>query len=360
MEEGSILQSRSVPVNLIFTDKLLICMPKIIHTKRYSYVCTIADTSFHAKSVRHLATEISPLSHGQERYVSREDRVKADLADLLREKVPHSCFIFAMDGKTLADVAEAESTVATKCPPSPLEIAISLDHPAEVSDLMKSMALDCDQVASLQAATVEQSDCEQWIEQRKGRITASNFHRVHTKVNTLKIKSEVNTNSLVQQLMGYGRTITTVAMKHGKTMEPHAKTVYTCLQRRVHSKFHSNDSCLFVNPVYPFLAASPDLLIKCSCKKVACCGEGLCEIKCPESIKDQIPSPDNYKHLTANGLSKTSPYYIQVQGQMALSKRHYCDFFIYTHHGHHLERIQFDGEYWSTVQESLVYFGNSM
>ena len=68
-----------------------------------------------------------------------------------------------------------------------------------------------------------------------------------------------------------------------------------------------------------------------------CCGKGLCEIKCPESIKDQEPYIDNVTYLKENDgtivLDHKHAYFFQIQGQMKILKREFCDFYVYTHHG---------------------------
>ena len=105
----------------------------------------------------------------------------------------------------------------------------------------------------------------------------------------------------------------------------------------------------------PYISASPDLLVKCQC-----CGEGLCEIKCPESIKHQIPSSENvpYVYLKDNvvSLKKNHPYYYQVQGQMGITRRSYCDFFVFTFHGHLCIRILFDNAFFTDMIRDLSWF----
>ena len=91
---------------------------------------------------------------------------------------------------------------------------------------------------------------------------------------------------------------------------------------------------------------------------------GLCEIKAPHSCAHCAPTPDTWGHLewfTVDGvrkarLRKKSVYYGQVQGQMGVTGLKYCDFFVYTVHGYHLERILFDAAYWLAMREKLVKF----
>ena len=46
-------------------------------------------------------------------------------------------------------------------------------------------------------------------------------------------------------------------------------------------------------------------------------------------------------------LKPTHIYYSQIQGQMAITERSWCDFVIYTEKGISVERIPFDAEFWN-------------
>ena len=75
------------------------------------------------------------------------------------------------------------------------------------------------------------------------------------------------------------------ALNHGKEYEPIAKEKYISLMKCNHKEFTFSESGLFVDPSRPYLGASTDLLVHCSC-----CGMGLSEMKSPFSIVNEIPS----------------------------------------------------------------------
>ena len=56
------------------------------------------------------------------------------------------------------------------------------------------------------------------------------------------------------------------------------------------------------------------------------------------------------------GLSKNHGYYFQIQGQLAITGREYCDFFVYTSRGEYIERIRFDDTLWLQLLERLKRF----
>ena len=93
---------------------------------------------------------------------------------------------------------------------------------------------------------------------------------------------------------------------------------------------------------HPLISVSPDLETNCSCH-----GPGLVElVECPATVIANVPSAENYKHLEVINeqpyLKKTSPYYFQIQGQLAVTGRQYCYFFVFSFKGHLNIRVEFD------------------
>ncbi len=84
-----------------------------------------------------------------------------------------------------------------------------------------------------------------------------------------------------------------------------------------HSSFEVNPTGLHLHIDHPYLGASPDGLVICSC-----CGPGLLEIKCPYSKRDVDPTlvvdSKFYLKQTSTGtkLCPQHDYYMQVQGQL--------------------------------------------
>ena len=98
-----------------------------------------------------------------------------------------------------------------------------------------------------------------------------------------------------------------------------------------HNNFQFTVSGLHVNPNYPHLGASLDGLVECER-----CGKGLLKIKCPYKFCDEDPNEIEDESLnTGNSkeLHHTHAYYFQVQGQLSICARDYCDFVCWTPHG---------------------------
>ena len=53
-------------------------------------------------------------------------------------------------------------------------------------------------------------------------------------------------------------------------------------------------------------------------------------------------------------LKQQHQYFAQVQGEMAITKRQLCYFFVYTQKGYHLETVRFNATYWHRLEENLT------
>lgn len=65
-----------------------------------------------------------------------------------------------------------------------------------------------------------------WHDMRNGRLTSSNFHSIHTKVNSINNKPAVvqDVKLLVKHIIGYTKVNLIIkSLKYGREMEPVAK-----------------------------------------------------------------------------------------------------------------------------------------
>jgi len=88
----------------------------------------------------------------------------------------------------------------------------------------------------------------------------------------------------------------------------------------------------------PHLGASPDGFVECDC----CPGKGLLEIKCPFSAKDMDPNElrgEPRSCLGDKGVVISHAYFTQIQGQLVISGRQYCDLVVWTTVGITTERV---------------------
>ena len=120
------------------------------------------------------------------------------------------------------------------------------------------------------------------------------------------------------------------AIVHGRTYESIAVEKFESL-----SNLKVSHCGLFINPKYPFLAASPDGVIG---------SKAVIEVKCPFNGRNMKVQPGKFfSFLTFDGttvtLKKNHSYFYQIQGQLAISRRDFCDFVVYSHTDRFVEKI---------------------
>ena len=133
--------------------------------------------------------------------------------------------------------------------------------------------------------------------------------------------------------ISYRSKFRSVTTNWGNENENDARHKYYEYMSRSHVNHSVNLSGLILNPDFPYLGASPDGIINCSC-----CGVGCLEIKYPSKyrynlIKDMIFGSCGACYLAfGNGgaveIIKTYAYYYQMQTQLLVTQYDYCDFFV--------------------------------
>ena len=149
--------------------------------------------------------------------------------------------------------------------------------------------------------------------QRRIRLTASNF------------------GNLVNSLL-YSKSIESSSLRWGKVHEPDAREAYKAyLKSTDESSLSVFQSGLVVDYDISCLACSPDGLVGTS---------GLVEYKCPYKAAQLHLTPLEASNTTKDfcatsdgqtlHLKFTHHYFYQVQGCLAITKRNWCDFVIWT------------------------------
>lgn len=165
-------------------------------------------------------------------------------------------------------------------------------------------------------------------------------------------------------LMGYNdnsKNEHVKSLKYGKDTEPVVKKMYCKIYNGKHKDVTTSDCGLLVDMTYPFLAASPDMLVSCSCR-----GDGVLEVKCPLIIKCDkcssfcLCSVPSYLMRSDDKLylKRYSMYHAQIQWQLAITGRKWCDFFDYTVNGNVVQRIKFDSVFYENYLKNLVQLFN--
>lgn len=219
------------------------------------------------------------------------------------------------------------------------------DFEAEKEKILSSLLLNEEERTILERETVDQSLSNKWVDRRRKMLTASNFGKI------IKMRQTTTCQSFVQNHLFGG--VTTTAMEYGKSNE---ETALRVLERILNVQI---TKCgIFVDSENPFLGATPDGLIG---------NDGIVEVKCPSSAEHLTPEEGIIqKKITfwmlnksgeISGINKKHNWYFQVQGQLNVCQKSFCQFAVWTPKGIKIEKIERDEVLWKSMMvEKLKYF----
>ncbi|XP_022298918.2 uncharacterized protein LOC111107831 isoform X1 [Crassostrea virginica] len=248
---------------------------------------------------------------------------------------------------TLSDSEDSETDVARLVEDTPLNIIELLAKHGQ-----ENLRIDDTYIHKVEELTRGQSANLMWNYQRKGRLTASNFY------SAFHYRGNSTDNYIVKSILGKYQ-FTSKSVEYGKAQEPVASRKYIDYMSSRHTSFQCSETGILVYKDFPYFAASPDGITECKC-----CGRGLLEIKCPFSLQheiSQVAMSKNSSCILVDGkyeLKKnlSSPYYVQMLGQMAIGHFSFCDFVLYTQKDIYVERIQYSSADWELLSDNLKRF----
>ena len=192
-----------------------------------------------------------------------------------------------------------------------------------------------EEIRKIEALTRGQSRNEHWHQERRWRLTASNFGSI------VKVTDRRQMDKFCESLLS-PPTLCTAPVVHGRQYESHARNRFT-----QETGLPVTECGLFVSPDHPFLAASPDGLVG---------REDLVEVKCPYTARNKfIVADSNFPFLETSGselsLKMSHNYYEQIQGQLFVTKRKMCYFVIYTFADFKVLKVYYNKRY---CEEALL------
>ena len=209
------------------------------------------------------------------------------------------------------------------------------------------------EVVKIEQNTRKQAESQLWYQQRRLRLTASNFGRV------VKRRTKTPIANLIKHLL-YRKALDVASLRWGRTHEEDARQCY--ISHMAKEGMVTVTECgLMIDVDNPCLACSPDGLVTVNGER------GLLEIKCPfKAAKDRLTPTEAaatikgfFSTLSKTGtaeLKRSHDYYYQVQGQLAITKLQWCDFFVWTPKGYTVERINADSSLWEEMKPKLLRF----
>ena len=217
---------------------------------------------------------------------------------------------------------------------------------ATMFSFKSSLNLTVEKAHEIERTTRGQHKTALWFSVRKYRITASNFGAV------LSQKDATPPDKLIMQII-QPRSFSTPATRHGIENEKHTISAYLSHQlSNGHPDIVVGESGVIVNQSC-FLGATPDGVVYDPIQ--ADKPYGFIEVKCPYSSRNLSPAEacensDFFCMYDQDSnqlkLKKAHKYFAQIQGQMAIGERPWCDLVVYTFKGISVERINFDNDFW--------------
>lgn len=218
-----------------------------------------------------------------------------------------------------------------------------------VQEFIKAITLTTVQIREIEQNTRGQASNPLWKTARQGRITASNFYKIYTRVETLKSQPHTDMSSLVNSILNPPELGFLPQIIQGKKLESKAVEAAISKLKKSHKNVTVQTCGLFIHREKHYLGSSPDGIINCSCH-----GQSLLEVKCPTKDISELPYLSVDRHL----LPKTG-YYGQVQGQMLVTNIPQAFFFVYSHTDVStsvMEFITFDKTFGSALLTNLELF----
>ena len=220
------------------------------------------------------------------------------------------------------------------------------------------MHISLSTIKQIELLTHGQSENSLWYDFRKCVVTASIAHDAQTKVAKLEKDMTPDFWSLFQKVCGNAFVSPNIpALKYGREMEPIAATKFIDIFSKTHKNIKVDTCGLYLHSSFPFIGASPDGIVHCSCCESACL-----EIKCPYSINYTSPTNLDLKlpylkfESDKFSLNKNHKYFTQCQLQMAVTNTKKCYFFVWTSHGYIVDEIDFDKEFCDLLLNRLKKF----
>ncbi|KAH8018835.1 hypothetical protein HPB51_012789 [Rhipicephalus microplus] len=211
--------------------------------------------------------------------------------------------------------------------------------------------LSQEEARDLELNSRQQRLSERWRQARANRLTASTFGHV--------VRRQAWTEKGLRNLIEPKDLTHVRPVQYGIRNENMAKDRYIAVMNSYGHNVSVQHCGLVVDPVCPWLGATPDGLVY-DPEELS---YGVLEVKCPHSLKDSEPEEAKKRKFSLvfgeNGepqLDRDHEYYAQVLGQMALTGCLWGDFVVCSEKWIGIERIWFDRNEWEDMRKKLDAF----
>lgn len=220
----------------------------------------------------------------------------------------------------------------------------------ELRKITIDISITSDQQNAVEQLTRKQSASSHWYNYRAGRVTASKFKSACSTSISKPSLSLIKTICYPSKVIFHCKEV-----NYGINHEKDAIRAYEVSMKNTHQNFKISDVGFVISQDTPQVGASSDALINCDC-----CGAGCVEVKCPWRCKDSKIGLEELSKMKDSFIKKGQDenfylcpkhsYYFQVQLQMYVLKRTFCDFVVWSKSFIFTQRIDFDENF---IKENL-------
>lgn len=229
-------------------------------------------------------------------------------------------------------------------------------------EFRESISVTEEEAKKIEEDTIQQGDDPTglWNSLRRPRLTSSNFGAICKRRKTTPVANAVK-NFLYKTISS-----NVSSLRWGRENEENARKSYIEEMAKRGTPVNTKRSGLVISTSNPCLASSPDGWVEDNSTSQK---DGIVEFKCPYASRDVTPSEacskkDFFCTLEEGQvkLKNKHNYYYQVQGAMAISKKPWCDFVVWTPKGISIQRIQQDSTFWSDsmLPKLLSFYENAL
>ena len=210
----------------------------------------------------------------------------------------------------------------------------------------------------IETDTQGQAEAKLWYHHRRLRVTSSNFGKIAKRRATTPVAAQV-------KCLLYGKNLETKAIRWGCSHEDDARKAYVqYLAENGHPDATVSKAGLVINIDEPCLASSPDGFVNIPGTDEPL---GIVEFKCPYSLARDFVTPQDAATSMRSFCCKIGGHgnvklktnhdcHFQVQGALAIMKRPWCDFVVWTPTALSVQRIRVDTRLWNDTKGKLVEF----
>ncbi|VDI69383.1 Hypothetical predicted protein [Mytilus galloprovincialis] len=153
----------------------------------------------------------------------------------------------------------------------------------------------------------------------------------------LDLSSDASEDEAEAEIPTLSDAVSSCLLSEGKSLASYLQTVYSDditskIEELTRGK-SDNNAWFEHRKEFPFMGATPDGVVS-----YRCCCKGLLEIKCSFMHQNETPLDaclDSHYHVSKDEnnclrLKESSSWHTQIQGQMGICKRQWCDFVFFS------------------------------